>query len=132
MHRADNSRYFLFIEPDPAKKSTTPVDDELTTSLQAALAQATPGTSAYTDVKDKGTSSFNADAGYRGMHFAADGQVSDTHDYLLPNGFISNSLAVHYARFYRDDLPRTELTKLKDLHTYMQQQQQKQQTKDDL
>lgn len=133
MHRADNSRYFLFVEPDPGKKSATPMDDEFTESLQAAMELATPGTSAYANVNDNGTSlsSFHADGGgYRGMHFADDGAVSDTHDYLLPNGFITNSLALHYARFYRKDLPATELRKLEDLHAYMQRQQERQ--KEDL
>ena len=131
VHRADKSKYFLFIEPDASKKSAKPVDDALTESLQAAMAQAVKGTSAVDNLRDDKGDTFHAGNGYRGMHFAADGLVSDVNDYLLPNGFITNSLCVHYVRFYRDELPKTEMQKLRALHEYMQKQNV-QQPKDDL
>ena len=126
MHRADNSKYFMFIEPDATQKSTEPVDDALTLSLQLAMEQAVTGTSSYTDLNDAG--SFKTEASYRGMHFCEDGAVSDVHDYLLPNGFITNSLATHYARYYRSVLPSTELKKLQDLHQFMQDRRRKNKT----
>ena len=120
VHRADKTKYFLFIEPDPSQKSAQPVNDDLTASLQAAMQQAVKGTSHYANLRDKGESFQTAnDGSYRGMHFAADGQVSDTYDYLLPNGFITNSLCVHYVQYYRQALPKTELNKLRALHEYM-------------
>jgi hypothetical protein len=131
MHRADKSKYFLFIEPDARKKSSTPNDDELTLSLQAALAQSEKGTSDYTNLKDtKGK--FTAGAGYRGFHFCEDGETSDVYDYRLPNGLITNSVSVHYVRFYRDQIPDTEMAKLKDLHQYMQKHKKDESSSSDL
>lgn len=120
MHRADSSNYFLFIEPEASEKAKQPVKDELTASLEAALSQAKQGVSDYSNLQSKGD--FTEGGGYRGMHFAEDGETSDVHDYLLPNGFITNSLCVHYAQYYRDVIPATELRKLKKLHDYMQKQ----------
>ena len=121
MHRTDTSNYFLFIEPDASQKSAQPVQDELTASVQAAFDSSTMGTSRYNDLDDvPGT--FRPKAGtYRGFHIAQDGAISDTSDYLLPNGFITNSLCVHYVQYYRQSLPTTELTKLQALHDFMMQ-----------
>eukprot|EP00977_Amphora_coffeiformis_P006897 scaffold1508_cov178-Amphora_coffeaeformis.AAC.5 len=120
MHRTDTSNYFLFIEPDASQKSAQPVNDELTQSVQDALKLSTKGTSRYSDLQDiPGT--FQANAGsYRGFHIAEDGSVSDTSDHLLPNGFITNSLCVHYVQWYRDTLSDTEMEKLQALHEFMQ------------
>lgn len=124
MHREDNSKYFLFIEPDSTKKAAQPVQDELTDSLAAAMAQSEKGTSDYSNLRCQGK--FNkSGGGYRGFHFSEDGQVSDVVDYLLPNGLITNSLALHYVRFYRSELPQTEQRKLKDLHKFMQDHDKK-------
>jgi hypothetical protein len=117
MHRSDNSDYFLYIEPDARKRADTPVDDDLTQSLQLALSEATKGTAKYSDLKSKGD--FTPDASWRGMHFAEDGEISDVSDFLLPNGFITNSLCVHYARYFRSEIPKTELKKLEALHEFM-------------
>ena len=119
MHRADNSNYFLFIEPDATKKSPLPVQDELTESLERAMAQAVEGTSNYDDLADQ-KGSFRKGGGYRGFHFVEDGEISSVHDYLLPNGFITNSCSVHYVNYYREALPPSELKKLQDLHAYME------------
>ena len=119
VHREDDSRYFLFIEPDATKKSIEPVDDDLTASLQSAWDQRVAGTSRYTDLNCPGYFT-PSESGYRGFHFAEDGEISDTMDYLLPNGFITNSLCLHYVRFYRDQLPPSELRKLQLLHEYME------------
>eukprot|EP00523_Entomoneis_sp_CCMP467_P007626 CAMPEP_0168728480 /NCGR_PEP_ID=MMETSP0724-20121128/5704_1 /TAXON_ID=265536 /ORGANISM="Amphiprora sp., Strain CCMP467" /LENGTH=174 /DNA_ID=CAMNT_0008775323 /DNA_START=6 /DNA_END=530 /DNA_ORIENTATION=- len=116
-HRADSSKYFLFIEPDVTKKSDAPVDDELTQSLEQALSMAETGTSDYSNPKCQGK--FNVGSGYRGLYFSEDGQVSSAVDHRLPNGLITNSLSVHYVRFYRPQIPRTEMKKLKDLHGFM-------------
>ena len=70
VHRADKSKYFLRIEPESAK----PVDDALTASLQAAMELPIQSTSVADNPSDKGVT-FNAGNGYRGIHFAADGQV---------------------------------------------------------
>ena len=73
VHREDDSRYFLFIEPDATKKSIEPVDDDLTASLQAAWDLRVAGTSRYTDLNCPGYFT-PSEAGYRGFHFAEDGE----------------------------------------------------------
>lgn len=121
VHRADESRYFLFIEPDASRKLASPVDDELTAALQYALDRCQGwGTSNYGDLNCKGK--FVPDGTYRGLHFAEDGEVSSNNDCLLPNGLITNSLCVHYVRYYRDQIPETEMKKLRDLYEYVKQQ----------
>jgi hypothetical protein len=122
VHRADQSKYFLFLEPDATKKSKEPVDDELTQSLEEAMAQSETGTSGYSNLKCKGL--FRSGGSYRGFHFGEDGETSTVVDYLLPNGFITNSLCLHYVRFYRTELPKTEMKKLKELHKFMTTQKQ--------
>jgi hypothetical protein len=117
VHRADQSKYFLFLEPDATKKSKEPVDDELTQSLEEAMAQSETGTSDYTNLKCKGK--FRSGGSYRGFHFGEDGETSTVADYLLPNGFITNSLSLHYLRFYRTEIPKTEMKKLEELHEFM-------------
>lgn len=118
VHREDDSNFLLYIEPDARSISKVPVDDELTKSLELAFSQAKQGTADY-DNLSSGGKHFKEGEGYRGMHFGEDGQVSSTCDYLLPNGFITNSLCVHYVRYYRKSLPESELKKLKKLHADM-------------
>mmetsp|Transcript_9123 Transcript_9123/g.15209 ORF Transcript_9123/g.15209 Transcript_9123/m.15209 type:complete len:173 (+) Transcript_9123:67-585(+) len=124
IHREDTSKFFLYIEPRAQSISDTPVDDELTKSLELAFSQAKQGTADYENLASRGKQ-FKEGGGYRGMHFVEDGQVSTTCDYLLPNGFITNSCCVHYVRYYRDSLPETELKKLHKLHEDMLRQGKK-------
>lgn len=118
MHRSDNSLYFMFIEPDASKKSSEPVEDELTASLADAMKAAETGRSDYSDPSCNGT--FRPSGGYRGFHVAEDGTRSDNFDYRLPNGLITNSLSLHYVRFYRSAIPNTEMEKLRQLHMFME------------
>ena len=122
VHREGDSNYFMFIEPAASKKSAQPVNDKLTESLQAALAVSEAGTSRYTDLHDKKGTFFppgSSGSTYRGFHISEDGATSDTVDYRLPNGFITNSLCLHYVRYYRSEIPPSEMKKLHALHEYM-------------
>lgn len=48
----------------------------------------------------------------RGVHGCACGARSDNRIYTLPDGRTTNSLAVHYLAFHREDVPRDELDKI--------------------
>lgn len=112
MHREDNSKYLLYIEPDPGMKSENPKDDQYTKMLEDAITQGTEGSSNYSDLNDKG--SFYPNMGYRGQHWF-DGQGSTNVDYLIDGGYITNSLAPYYMRWYRDVIPQTEIRKIVNL-----------------
>lgn len=113
MHREDNSRFVLYIEPRKEEKLTEPVDDELTRKLKKAFAQAIEGSANYSRVGEP--ERFSEGNGYRGWHNAEPGVNSDNHDYLLPNGLITNSLCIHYVRWYRNSIPACDMLKLQTL-----------------
>lgn len=113
MHREDDSKYLLFIEPKLGQKSEEPVDDQWTEMLAAECSQAVKGTSGYSDPQDMG--SFSPELSYRGFHATDCGEVSSNQDLLLSNGMITNSLAVFYLRWYREAVPASEWKKLKHL-----------------
>lgn len=92
MVRIDD-HHLLYIEPD-GPQSGTPVDDELTLGMEGLLKQAKQGTR------------------WRGVHSCSCGVRSDSCDFILPGGMITNSLAPHYLRYHRDQVPRSELAKL--------------------
>lgn len=117
MHRNDNSKYLLYIEPNKSQKNSQPVEDDLTKTMERALACSKSGTASYSDIKDKGT--FREGSGYKGFHSTDCGIHSDNQDHLLPNGMITNSLAVFYVRWYRSAIPTSELQKLKQLEEFM-------------
>ena len=86
----------LMIEPQrPA--SATPVIDEMTRKMTAAYRQSTP-----------------SQHGYRGVHVCKCGAMSDNRDHYV-NGVLTNSLAVHYLAHHRDEVPETELEKVRNL-----------------
>lgn len=53
--------------------------------------------------------------GYRGFHICGCGEMSGNHDIRLPSGHLTNSLAMHYLEFHRDDVPAEEIIKLIEL-----------------
>jgi hypothetical protein len=113
MNRIDNSKYLLYIEPDPNTKTTNPVNDELTTVLQRELDSAVKGVGRYSNTDDIGT--FTAGTGWRGKHRTDCGESSTNVDYLLSNGLITNSLCVFYLQYYRSQIPQSEIDKIKTL-----------------
>ncbi len=116
MNRIDNSRFLLFIEPSEIEKSKTPVNDELTKTMQLALNEATEGISNYSEMNKKET--FRYGPGYKGFHTTDCGKLSNNHDYLLKNGMITNSLAVFYLQYYRNSIPESEMNKVKELVSF--------------
>lgn len=81
----------LFVEPQ-REASSTPLIDDATKRMAAALRSAqTPG------------------YGYLGTHTCRCGAESDNVDYFIDQRFVTNSLAVHYLAYHRDEVPLDEL-----------------------
>ena len=130
MHRADNSKYLLYIEPKAKEKLQEPINDELTVLMEWALTKAKQGASHYHRLEDKGdgfdasllvhgqirrVASFTEGNYFRGWHQTECGERSTNCDYLLENGMITNSLAPFYLRWYRNSIPESEMKKVKQL-----------------
>ncbi len=116
MHRIDNSKFLLFIEPDKSERSKEPINDDLTKVMQHALTKAKKGISNYSNPNDE--PSFSPGANYKGVHYTPCGQTSDSCDYLLENGMITNSLAPYYLQYYRNYIPVTEMEKAVQVLNY--------------
>ena len=113
MHRTDNSKFLLFIEPRKEDKLTNPIDDNLTAIMKHALEQAERGTSNYSSLDTE--ERFQIGGGWKGVHHTDCGERSENHEYLLENGMITNSLAVFYLRWYRKSIPGSEVKKILEL-----------------
>jgi hypothetical protein len=105
-----NANGLLYIEPKN-KASETPVIDGYTRRMAAALNKAVIGG------WDGGSSerSWRTGDGWRGFHLCVCGAVSSSHDFLLSNGLVTNSLCVHYLARHRDEVPESELAKVMQL-----------------
>lgn len=114
MHREDDSRFLLYIHPPVDQKLAEPIDDDLTRKLEAAFAQAVSGVANYSRVGEP--ESFIPGSAWCGGHRTDCGKNSDNHDYLLPNGLITNSLCVFYVRWYRNSIPACDMRKLQTLY----------------
>ena len=111
MHRVDESRFLLYIEPKAVNKRHKPVNDELSMIMQYALTYSKKGLANYSDLKSLGK--FNGTGKrYQGVHITACGEHSTNQDYLLENGMITNSLAYFYLRYYRTSIPGKEIKKI--------------------
>jgi hypothetical protein len=130
MHREDNSKYLLYIEPKAKKKLQQPINDELTVLMELALTKAKQGAAYYHILEDKGdnfdapllvrgkiirVTSFTEGNYFRGTHETECGERSSNCDFLLENGMITNSLAPFYLRWYRYSIPESEMNKVKQL-----------------
>ena len=128
MHREDNSKYLLYIEPKAVDKLQEPINDELTQMMERALTKSKKGAANYSQLEDKGDGydwnyngqirrvpSFREGTAYRGTHRTECGERSSNCDYLLENGMITNSLAPFYLRWYRYSIPESEMNKVKQL-----------------
>ena len=93
----DDDRVILFVEPQLAA-SKEPVRDELSAKMREAMRRAR-----------------QSDYAAAGVHFCTCGAASDNVDWILPTGHITNSLAVHYLEFHRDEIPQKELEKVRKL-----------------
>jgi len=130
MHREDNSKYLLYIEPKASEKLKEPIDDELVHVMEIAMSKSIKGSSRYDVRNDMGDGynhgikvdgsirrlpSFAKRGAFMGWHTTDCGEKSDNHDYLLENGMITNSLAPFYLRWYRYSIPETEMKKVHEL-----------------
>ncbi len=131
MHREDNSKYLLYIEPSAQDKLKEPINDELTQLMEMALSKAERGTANYSNLQDLGdgtdwthkdktyrVTSFRGGSGYKGFHRTECGERSSNTDYLLENGMITNSLAPFYLKWYRYSIPETEMRKVLQLKEF--------------
>lgn len=116
MHRQDNSKYLLFIEPKLEDKLKNPINDDLVELMKMALSKANEGVSNYSDLNDFG--SFQPGSGFKGIHRTECGERSSNVDYLLENGMITNSLAPFYLMWYRYSIPETEMKKIYKLRDF--------------
>lgn len=114
MHRNDTSNYFLYIEPTLDQKSPDPINDIYTEAVEKFFKTAVSGTAYYHVLRDTGTE-FSEGNGWRGIHCNCDGEVSSNQDYLLGNGYITNSLCVHYVRWFRSAIDGENFKKLEIL-----------------
>jgi len=116
MHREDDSKYLLYIEPDPKLKSIEPVEDELTEAIDQAMRRAISGTGWYSQLEPHDElEHFSEGNGYRGVHVTACGVGAGNKDYLIDGRFITNSLAPYYVRYYRESICEYDMDKLKSL-----------------
>lgn len=54
MHREDNSKYLLYIEPKAIDKLKEPINDELVEIMKLALFKAKSGAASYSKLEDMG------------------------------------------------------------------------------
>ena len=85
----------LFIEP--FDRSPEPIIDSLTRKITASLKKAKRGDC------------------WMGSHMDVCGCRSSSCDQILPNGEITNSLAIHYVAFHRSSIPQEQLDKIEAL-----------------
>jgi hypothetical protein len=116
MHRIDNSRFLLYIEPQLKDKSSEANNDEYTQIMELALSESQEGTANYSNTTEK--ENFRTGGGYKGTHQNCDGMRSSNHDYLLKNGMITNSLCVHYLQYFRKAIPVSEMNKVWELYKF--------------
>ena len=97
-----SKKYFLMIEPDKeGEPSLFPAEDELTEKARKVISLAKP----------------IEEYAYKGFHMTRCGQRSDNKDWKLPNGMITNSLALYYVQHYRSLVPKEEIEKIELLYT---------------
>ena len=96
MIEADDN-HVLFIEPNQAA-ARAPVQDELSAQMREAMTKAR-----------------RSDYHYFGYHQCICGERSDTCDWILQTGQITNSLAVHYLEYHRHEVVESELKKVRNL-----------------
>lgn len=120
--RISHPKVILFIEPKNSA-SLIPIRDKYTIEMEIKLKQAIKEAregyddeigwaknGKYGSVTINGQ--FHPNESYMGVHTCICGVKSHSRDYLLPNGYVTNSLAVHYLEFHRDEIPTEEFDKI--------------------
>lgn len=113
MHRIDDSKFLLYIEPKAEEKSVVPIDDEISIIMEKAFVESQEGVANYSRIGSD--EYFEGRGGWRGSHMTDCGERSSNKDYLLENGMITNSLCVFYLRYYRNSIPESEMKKVMKL-----------------
>ena len=116
MHRIDNTKFLLFIEPKKEEKLHTPIDDKYTRLMDYALSKAIIGAANYSSVGEE--PEFREGYGWKGFHRTDCGECSGNKEYLLENGMVTNSLATFYLKYYRNSIPKSEMYKVYKLATF--------------
>jgi len=116
-----NMERLLFINPKIEQKSKQSIDDVYVEAMAWALSLAEKGTANLERISFYNMPGFfHVGSCYRGFHRACDGELSDNFDYLLqiPERYITNSLSVHYLRWFRDAIPQEEWVKLDNVKAH--------------
>jgi hypothetical protein len=116
MHREDNTKFLLYIEPKAKDKLDQPIDDDLTNLMEMALSKAKKGSANYSQAGSEAR--FSPGGAWRGSHQTECGERSNNCDYLLENGMVTNSLAPFYLRWYRYSIPESEMKKVYELKRF--------------
>lgn len=88
-----SNKCLLMIEPKSNKREAV-VEDDYTRKMRRLMKLAQ-----------------NSGPRYKGFHQCACGECSDSSDYFIGR-FMTNSLAVHYLRDHRSEVPESELKKI--------------------
>jgi len=99
-------KYILYINPKKSEKLSEPIVDDLTILMNKAISESKKGI-----MRDDGRA-FNIGESFKEVHISDDGEVSTNYDLLLKNGMVTNSLAIHYLKWYRNSIPDVDFNKL--------------------
>ena len=110
----ENPYALLYIEPNPKYRNENPITDELYNIVMDALEESTKGIWYY-DELDSTLDNFMLDDSWRGTHRVDEFASSSNRDYLLKCGLVTNSCAGYYLQYYRNQIPDSEIQKLKKL-----------------
>lgn len=116
-----DNKVVLYFEPRN-KKSDQPIIDELTikmfNSFKSYVSKGSvnfnrnPRTNIGTIYNEN---PFSENIGTMGIHECICGEESSTFDYLLEDGYITNSLCVHYLAYHRDAVSEEDINKVKNM-----------------
>src|SRR4051812_29554569 len=98
-----NPQFLLYIEPKNVGEAE--VNDELAQRVEAMLKKGKRGIMIS-------PGNFNTELSTKGFHRCVCGACSAGQDVLLENGLVTNTLAAHYLRFHRSEVPQSELDKI--------------------
>jgi len=97
-------KIILFMEPQ-LQRLNNPILDELTINLATLFVNnVARGTI--------GAESFEENIFSLGMHECKCGRLSQSTDYLLHDGLMTNSLCVHYLAYHRNEISESEINNL--------------------
>lgn len=108
----DIENILLFIEPVNIK-SEIPVDDELTLTMERLLEKPLNTGVIWENGK------FLENYSTKGLHQCCCGEKSRSYDFEIYPKTYTNSLATHYLRWHREEVPEKELDKVKKLCSYL-------------